>query len=377
MANAAILNERLLVAADDDPGAPEMPDIAMVYPAMAEILARRGLLLDFAVHFSAAELSLYVDEYVQEGIIDGALCVLPFAESTEVVFLNKTAFVRFAAEVPGVALEDLASFEGIIDTAKKYYRWSGGKTFFFPDNLFTYTFIGMEQMGDHFVRDGKLNVQSPAYKRIWDAYYGSAVGGETAIYNNFGNILAMTGDVICVVASTAAAAYFPPSVTYRDNTREPTEYAVLPYPVFEGGEKVAIRQGAGMCVIKSTPAKEYGAAIFLKWLTAPEQNLRFVASTGYMPVTKASVQEAMTHGVETENDLIDRSFQTMLDMSREYRFSVLPVFEGFDALWERYVQGLQKIAEQARKERMKTETPDDGERSRRDLAAFAGFFEGN
>jgi multiple sugar transport system substrate-binding protein len=375
--NATILNEKLLIAADNDPGTPELPDITLVYPVIAEALARRGLLMDFASQFDAAEISRYVDGYVQEGIIDGALYVLPFAKSTEAVFLNKTIFDRFAAEVSGITLQDLETFEGITSVAEKYYRWSGGKTFFYPDDLVTYSLIGMEQMGDHFVRNEKLNVQSPAFKRIWDNYYGSAAKGATAISTSFGNNLAMTGDVVCVIASTASAAYFSPSITYRDNTREAVEYTVLPYPVFAGGEKVAVQRGAGMCVIKSTPVKEYGAALFLKWLTAPEQSLRFITSTGYLPVTKQAVQEVITTGVETGDDLINRTIRTMLEMAGEYRFFVPPVFEGFDLLRGKYVEKIQKTALQAREERMETETLNDGERSRQDLAAFIDIFGDN
>jgi multiple sugar transport system substrate-binding protein len=370
MADQAILDEKLLVAAEGDPGAPELPDIAVVYPAIAQALVRRGLLMDFASQFSAAELARYVDRYVQEGVLEGALYLLPFAKSTEVVFLNKTIFDRFAADVPGVTLRDLETFEGILGAAEKYYRWSGGKAFFFPDDLLHYALIGMEQLGDPLMRDGRLNLRSPAFRRIWDAYYGSAVRGESALFNNFGNYLAMTGDVICVTSSTASAAYFPPSVTYRDNTREAVEFIALPYPVFAGGEKVAIQRGGGVCVIKSSPAREYGAGVFLKWLTAAEQNRRFASSAGYMPVTKQAVEEAMAAGPETGQDLARRTLQTMLAMAGEYRFFVPPVFEGFYELRNRYIEALQKTIRSAREEPMQTEAPDGEAQSLRDLALF-------
>jgi multiple sugar transport system substrate-binding protein len=65
----------------------------------------------------------------------------------------------------------------------------------------------------------------------------------------------------------------------------------LPYPYFESGEKIAIQQGAGMCVTKSDEAHEYASALFLKWFTDSAQNLKFAVSTGYFPV-KNSVLEA-------------------------------------------------------------------------------------
>ena len=48
---------------------------------------------------------------------------------------------------------------------------------------------------------------------------------------------------------------------------------------------MAVQQGAGMVVTKSDEAREKAAVTFLKWFTAPEQNVRFAMSSGYLPVT--------------------------------------------------------------------------------------------
>ena len=64
------------------------------------------------------------------------------------------------------------------------------------------------------------------------------------------------------------------------------EYEILPYPVFKNGNKVAIQRGGGMIVTKSTKEKQYASVEFLKWFTAPEQNMKFISETGYLPVSK-------------------------------------------------------------------------------------------
>ncbi|WP_245534722.1 extracellular solute-binding protein [Treponema primitia] len=373
-ADAPNLNEKLFAAIEGDPGAPEIPDMAVVYPSIAAALAQKGLAMDFASQFSADEISRYVSDFVQEGTIDGRLYLLPILKSTEVLYLNKTIFDRFAAEVPGISLEQLETFEGIIQAAEKYYQWSEGKTFYFPDLLFNYTMIGMEQMGEHFVQNRKLRLNSTAFQRIWDNYYESTVWGYAAIFNSFGNYLAMTGEVACVTGTSAAAIYYPDSITYKDNTKEGAEFIVLPFPVFKGGEKVAAQRGAGMCVIKSTPAKEYAAGVFLKWFTAPAQNLRLTASTGYMPVTKQAFEDVMENGLQAiENAMVKKAFLTALDMQKEYRFYIPPVFDGFDEMQRGYIEEIQKIAKAAREERIQKGTSSEA-RNRQDLAALIAAF---
>ena len=71
--------------------------------------------------------------------------------------------------------------------------------------------------------------------------------------------------------------FYGDTVIYPDNTSEAIESIVLPYPVFEGGQKIALQRGAGMVVAKTNPTRELAASIFLKWLAAPEQNMRFVS----------------------------------------------------------------------------------------------------
>ena len=66
----------------------------------------------------------------------------------------------------------------------------------------------------------------------------------------------------------------------------PIDFAAFAYPTFEDGTSYAIQQGAGMCVSKSTPQKQEGAAVFLKWFTAAAQNIQFSMTTGYLPVQK-------------------------------------------------------------------------------------------
>ena len=93
------------------------------------------------------------------------------------------------------------------------------------------------------------------------------------------------------MASSASVLYYEDIVTYENNISEPIEVVSYPVPVFEGGKKMVMQRGAGFCTVKSTTERERAAALFLKWLTKPENNIDFVVKAGYMPVTEKAFEQ--------------------------------------------------------------------------------------
>ena len=358
ISGSAALHEKLTMAANEEPGAPPLPDITTAYPKTALILAEKGLLADLNEHFAPEELSAYIPEFLEEGRIKGDnLYVFPTAKSTETLFVNTTIFDRFAEDT-GARLEDLQTWEGIINTAALYYDWTDqqtpavendGKMFFMPDSLFNFAQIGYQQLGAEFLSDGAINFAAPQFSQLCDCYYKPAVLGHVAIFDGYATDLAKTGDIVCSTGSTAGVSFFSPTVTYADNTSEPVELAILPYPVFEGGKKVALQRGGGMCVLKSTKEKEYLAGIFLKWFTSPTNNLRFVSSTGYLPVTAEAFGEIMSREIDSITDeRIKKLLNTSRVMQKEYSFYIPPLFEGIDELQKQYESQLKEIAAASR-----------------------------
>lgn len=358
ISGSSTLHDKLTMAANQDPGAPELPDITTAYPKTAMILADKDLLVNLSDVFTEKELSAFVPRFIEEGrLSDGNLYVLPTAKSTEVLFINSTIFNRFASE-SGAKLEDLSTFEGIAKTAALCYDWTDkktpdiegdGKTFYMPDSLFNMATVGCKQLGsDLFVNFG-IDFNNPVVYRVWEYYFGSAVQGHTAIFDGYATDLAKTGEIVCSTGSTAGVLFYPENVTYPDNTTEPSELEILPYPVFEDGEKIAVQRGAGMCVIKSDKAKEKAAGIFLKWFTSPENNLHFVSSTGYLPVTEEAFGDIMLKEINSvSNPSIKKLLQVSRQMQMEYSFYIPPLFDGIDTLQATYENNLRALAEEAR-----------------------------
>ena len=354
------LHEKLAMIANGDAGAPEMPDITTANPKTAVMLADKDLLVDLKNQFTENELKTYIPRFLEEGMLGtDRLYIFPTAKSTEVTFLNKTVFDRFSNDT-GASYDDLATFEGIAKTAALYHDWTDaqtpdvpgdGKAFYHSDSLFNFTQVGCRQLGSEFIKDKSPDYNSEAFHRVWSLFFDSAVRGQFAVYDGYASDLFKTGEIICSTGSTAGVLFFDPLVTYPDNTNENVELKILPYPVFEGGEKVAVQRGSGMIVAKSSETKEYAAGIFLKWFTSPENNLRFVASTGYLPVTQEAFGDIMTKEIKAIPDKnIQSLLKTSITMQADYDFYIPPLFDGIDVLQDDYNTKLLNAAAKTKEE---------------------------
>ncbi|MDR2619293.1 MAG: extracellular solute-binding protein [Treponema sp.] len=363
------LNEQLAKIAAGDPGAPKMPDLAVVYPAAAQVLAKAGLLAPLDPLFTEKELSAYLPRFVEEGRLpDGRLYVFPVAKSTEALFVNKVFFDRFAA-ASGVDIGSLATFEGLASAAREYYRWTDGltpdvpgdgKTFFTADSWFNIALVGTAQLGGDFAGSGGLNTGAGEFKKIWEVSALPAIEGFYAVSDNYSSDLARTGEIVCSLGSTAGVLFYGDTVTYPDNTREKAEYLILPYPVFSNGAKVALQRGGGVIAAKSTPQKEAAAALFLKWLTAPDQNMRFVASTGYLPVTAEAFGKKMAAEIEAaENIALKRLMEAATRIYEDYDFVVPPNIDGIDDMTRSYETAVKEAMREGRRRAAAGEDAED------------------
>lgn len=366
IAGSKELHEMLVSSAEKQPGALPLPDLTTAYPKTAVLLEQKDLLTDFSDYFSKSELDAYVEDFVAEGYLgDEKLCVFPIAKSTELLFVNRTLFDRFASAC-GFSIDDLGTFEGISLAASAYYNWTDamtpevdgdGKAFFMADSLFNQALVGARQLGgDFLIGSGEqnfssLDTQSEAFIQIWDTYFSSAAQGGIAVFDGYSSDLFKTGDLVCAVGSTAGVLYYPTEVTYADNTQEAADYAYLPYPIFEGGEKIALQRGGGMCITAQRDANQLAASIFVKWFTAPEQNLRFTLSSGYLPVTTEAFNQLFVTDLSTLAEApVSEQLATILKMYDEYQFFFAPYSENYDALQKDFEATLRKEVASVRDE---------------------------
>ncbi len=289
------LADKLMDSAKRKTGSDKMPDIFAAYADTAHAVNKMGLVADISPYMSKAEQDEYMDAYMREGRLDasGVLKVFPIAKSTEMMMVNKTEWDAFAADT-GAEVTMLSTWEGVVEAARMYYEWSGGKAFFGRDAFANYILIGSLQLGvEMFAVEGgemTLNVDGEVMRRLWDNYVVPYASGWFGAYGRYRSDDVKTGQLVALVGSTSGALYFPTEVTRDDGTTYPIECISLPLPNFEGTDPCAAQQGAGMVVSKSTPEKEYAAVVFLKWFTQEQNNIHFSLNSGYLPVKKSANQ---------------------------------------------------------------------------------------
>ena len=286
------LEQAVTNAIEGKVGAEDVPNIFASYSDLAYTALNTVGLADLTRYFTQDDIDKYVEGYIREGYLNNgeALYLFPTAKSTEITMINETAWEPFA-EQTGVTKDMLLTDEGIVEVAKKYYEWSGGKAFYGRDSMANYFVIGMKQLGTEIFEvtgDGvKLNADKEKIRRLWDNWYVPTVKGWFASYGRFRSDDVKTGDIIAYTGSSSSSTYFPDCVETAEGS-ESIDYDILNAPIFDGGENVKVQQGAGMAVTKSDTAHEYAACVFLKWFTETENNYKFVCESSYMPVTKES-----------------------------------------------------------------------------------------
>ena len=321
------ISAQLADAMAGKPDAPAMPDLFSAHVNTAEELGSEHL-LDWNSFFSEAELKNYVPESLEDGTMDGKLAVFPVSKSTYALFLNGSQFERFAADT-GVSYESLATWEGFFDAAAKYYDWSGGKPFCAFDYLIRHIeFDVMAKDGElEYTEDGWYDTANPSLEESWMKFARSLVQGHIVVSDAYANTQVMTGETLGGIGSSAAITYYNDTVTYPDNSSEPTNLKVLPLPRTGDGEQYMPMTGVGLSAYATTDQKAEAAAVFVRWLTEGKRNLDFVAETGYMPVHNPAFSAI------TDYDFLDAGYASLFEaikvMRDGYTPVVRPAFDGY------------------------------------------------
>ena len=129
------------------------------------------MIVDYQDYFSPEELGTFIPAFMEEGQIGGRQAILPLAKSTEVLFVNRTLFDRWAA-TSGASYDDLTTWEGIYALAERYAA-DTGKCFLVNDYHFNYFQVGVESLGENFFQNDGVRF-GPAFERAWEPYAHAA-----------------------------------------------------------------------------------------------------------------------------------------------------------------------------------------------------------
>lgn len=321
------LENSISESVDGKTGSTPLPNLAAAYADTAFGLYKKGLLVDFRPYLTDEEYDSYIPGYMEEGYFgeEGSLMIFPIAKSTEILVLNETAWEPFS-KACGITEDQLSTWEGLAEVAKAYYEWTDAKTeepndgdaFFGRDSFANYMLIGSYQLGHEIYTnvDGRISIDTDrdTMRRLWDNYYVPYISGYYLEDGKFRSDDLKTGRIISYVGSTSGAAYTPEQVTFDDGHTEAITCKMLALPNFEGTEPCAVQQGAGTIMFSSNERTQSAAVTFLKWLTEKEQNIRFSAASGYMPVTKAANDmDAIRSYFQENGKTLNPKLEAMLD----------------------------------------------------------------
>lgn len=311
----------------DIPGAADLPDLFVAYPRVAEKFDD-GVLLDFSDYFTAEELELYREDFLNEGYFGGKLLMLPIGKSSELVFVNNTLFSRFSA-ASGITTDCFKNVESIMDTANIYYDWSGQAMFQIND-FYHYFLANMTAIGSDFIIDGKINANSDAFARCFAPIAKAGIYGGLCVGDGYASDRWKTGEIISSAGSTAGILYLRDHVTYIDNSTEDIETLVLPYACLADSTPTVVQRGGGLFALKSEDErKNEGAAFFAKWLAETQHNLDFVTQSGYLPVTDEAFSELFANISAVENEKYRMLYSAVSDQyENDYHFCSVPLFDG-------------------------------------------------
>ena len=367
--SSSAIDKALSASAKGEPGAEKLPDLFTAYPRVAEIVGEDKL-LSWNEYFSSDELSVFRDDFISEGYFGDKLLMLPIAKSSEGLFLNKTLFDKFSTET-GISVDMLETFDGLFETANVYYDWTGGQNFTQINDFYNYAYIGMKAYSGEFIRDGRLNLDDKAFEKIWYPLSKAAIYGGICLDDGYAASRWKTVEIISNIGSTADILYQPEMVFYPDNTTENISSVSLPYPLFNRDKPSAVHRGGGLFAVKSDDErKNYGSYIFAKWLTEKDNNLSFVVSAGYLPVTDEAFERLFADTTIAEKDSYRNLYDMMNNVMNSYQLYPLPVYSNASDIQSRFEQNVKLVLKSARNQYIeRTEKGEDKETVLNELTA--------
>lgn len=348
VSSSNVIDKALYASAKGDPGAAPLPNLFTAYPRVIDNL--EGKLLHWNEYLTQDDLKVYKPEFLAEGYKGKELYMLPSAKSTELLFLNQTFFDRFAA-ANNITSGDLADYDKLFAICRQYYAWSGGKNMFQLDDFYNYYLTSMASLGDPLIKNGKADLASENFKRVFRAAAEAAIAGGLGIEKGYATDGWKTGALISNVGSTAAILYMCDYVTHPDNTRENIITNYYPNPVFSGGKTMLLQRDVGLFSIKSKDERQnIACAIFAKWLAQKENNLYFAIHAGYLPSNNEALKEVLSHPEMVHNAKYQKLYKCMQEVYGKGTFLHLPHYANAGETQRRLEYGSKNILRQAHKE---------------------------
>jgi multiple sugar transport system substrate-binding protein len=170
-------------------------------------------------------------------------------------------------------------------------------------------------------------------KKLYDAGFGRKIAERYGEQNDFAN-----WKVLFTIGSTAGLPFYAGSVDKGEQGPFAWSVAAIPHTT---PKPVLDIYGASISMLKSTPEKQLASWLFLKWLTGPEQQARWVEATNYFPVRKSTTASLGDYMAKNPN------YKVAFDLLQNSIAKAEPPFAGYDEVRDIVEAGFNKILDGA------------------------------
>lgn len=269
------------------------PDLVVAYQNNAAAYQVSGALVDLNPYVNDKKWGLgedikdFFEGFIMQDVnaqFGGQRLGFPPNRSMEVVYYNKT-WMREAGigEPPATWDAFYEACAKATDKAKGTYGYAISTD---ASNIFAQV---ISRGGEIAKKDGtgytyntpEMKASMQFMKRLYDAGYGRKIGERYGDQNDFGN-----RKVMFTMSSTSGLPFYEEAVAKGKGGQFEWSVAAIPHTTPKAVQNI---YGASLSVPKSTPQKQLAAWIFIKWMSEPKQQARWVEVSGYFPVRNSTL----------------------------------------------------------------------------------------
>ncbi len=297
----------------------ELPNLTMgfanglaLWHSLGVIAPLNDYLADPNFGLSQAELdAIYPGPYSSGTLADGTQVGIPMHQSAQVLFYNHTWAQELGFDAPpatSAEFRDQACAAAAANNEDDNADNDGtGGFVYFPDasvvSAFVWAFGGdiVNEAGDAYdLNNQAVTDVAVFFKDLVDS--GCTLSTPSFPNPEFAGRLALF--------ASSSTAGIPFQVTAMEEAGNADEWGTIPFPGPDGTQVVnAFGQMIG--VVQTNPEADLASWIFLRWLTSPESQSKWVATTGYFPS-----QTTTDVGTRPEDDALWGGAQELLPLGQ-------------------------------------------------------------
>jgi len=321
------------------------PDLVVAYQNQASGYQVSDALVDLNPYVGDKKWGLgedikdFFDGFINQDVnaqFGGQRLGFPPNRSMEVLFYNKTWMQAVGTSEPPATWD--AFFEvcrKATDQTKGTYGYAISTD---ASNVFAQV---ISRGGDIARKDGtgytyntpEMKASMQFMKKLYDAGYSRKIGERYGDQTDFGN-----RKVMFTMSSTSGLPFYEQAVAAGQNGKFDWSVAAIPRTTPKAVQNV---YGASVSIPKSTPQKQLAAWLFVKWMSEPKQQARWVEVSGYFPVRNSTLASLGEYTVK--NPKFGDAFRLLQTSTLKGE----PPYAGYDVVRDAVASGLNAILDGA------------------------------